>query len=70
MVLRFHRSLYSEGAIAAAAVAYAELAEAIEVEAGEIEITVTFTAPDPEVPELLDAFANHALFETAAARTA
>ncbi|MCP4867261.1 MAG: hypothetical protein GY898_00905 [Proteobacteria bacterium] len=69
-VLQLHRSLYSADAIQAAAAAYAEFADAITVTESEVEYSVTFTAPDPDVPELLDAFANHVLFETAAARTA
>jgi len=69
-VLTFHRSLYSVPAVRAAAEAYAELASSIDVVEHEVEVVVTITDPDPDLPELVDAFANHALFETIAARGA
>ena len=68
-VLTFHRSLYSAAALGAAVEAYRALAASIDVVEREHEFSVTFTEPDPEVPDLLDAFANHVLFETAAARS-
>jgi hypothetical protein len=68
-VLIFHRSLYSEAAMHTAVEAYRGLAASIEVVERDQEFAVTFTDPDPDVPDLLDAFANHVLFETAAARS-
>jgi hypothetical protein len=62
--LALHRSLYRADAVEAAAAAYAQVATiAIAEEASEL--LVTFAGVDPDVEGvLLDAFANHALFET------
>ena len=63
--LTFSRSLYRVDGIESAAAAYAELAT-ITVTAGESEIVVDFTEThaDFSADQLLDAFSNHALFET------
>ena len=61
----FSRSLYRVDGIEAAAAAYAELAE-ITVIPGDSEVVVRFERPHPDMPrdQLVDAFCNHALFET------
>ncbi len=62
--LTFHRSLYAPPAVRVAAAAFASLAT-IEVLERENETFVTLSGIDPDVAsELLDAFANHVLFET------
>lgn len=62
--LTLHRSLYSTDAVRAAAAAFGALAT-VTVLDRDHELLVTFSDVDPDVQEvLLDAFANHALFET------
>ena len=60
----FDHSIYSPDSIANAAKAYAELLT-IALEAGETSTTARFSDLDAEDgPMLVDAFCNHALFET------
>jgi hypothetical protein len=64
-IVTFSRSLYRIDGIESAAAAYAGLAQ-ITVTPGESEIVVSLAQPHPDIPaqELVDAFCNHALFET------
>jgi hypothetical protein len=70
----FHRSLYREDALRAAAAAYDELLS-VEIASREHEFLASFTAAPGDAPagaaaglaadpELVDAFCNHVLFET------
>ena len=61
----FSRSLYRLDSIEAAAAAYAQLAT-INITPGDSEIVVDLVEPHPDIPadDLVDAFCNHALFET------
>ncbi len=63
MRIALSRSLYRPDAVAAAAAAYGALAR-IEVAEGEHEVVVTLSDSHPDIPDLLDAFCNHALYET------
>ncbi len=64
-VIHFSRSLYRDDAIDAAAAAYGELAT-ISVETLADDIVVSVSDIDERVADrLVDAFCNHALFETA-----
>ncbi len=68
--LTLHRSLYRPDAVRTAATAFGELAR-IDVRDRDHEVVITFADVDADVEEvLLDAFANHALFETVRARRA
>lgn len=61
----FHKSLYLPVAVKAAAEAYGDYAEAIDIAETEVEVIVTLKGFDPGYGDLLgDSFANHALFET------
>lgn len=63
VTVRFHRSLYSPGAIASAAERFAAFGPAV-IEA-EADVLVTFsTVPDRLRDRLPDEFGNHALFQT------
>lgn len=67
----YAQSLYDLEAVRRAADAYveAEAAVAIEVSVEGPDIVARFVDPDPGYgDELFDAFGNHALFETIAAR--
>jgi hypothetical protein len=69
-VIKMHASLYDPEAVKSAAEAYGELAK-IVVTVEEDRIEVAFDECDPEVPDLVDEFCNHALHETVIrARTA
>lgn len=63
-VVSFSKSLYALEGVEAAARAYSDLAR-IVVEDGETEVRVTVSDPHPDfADQVLDAFCNHALFET------
>lgn len=66
MDLRLHRSLYPEAAVRAAAAAWAEVLT-VRIETADADLAVHVEAIDPDYEgqraELLDAFANHALWE-------
>jgi hypothetical protein len=65
LTLAFHKSLYLPAAVAAAAEAYDDYAEAIDVVDADVETKVTLRGFDERYGEVIgDAFANHALFET------
>jgi hypothetical protein len=63
MTLRidFSRSVYAVSAVEAAVAAWAQLGR-FAVEAGPHTIHVVIEGAHPGVPDLLDHFANHALF--------
>lgn len=61
--LSFSRSLYRVDAVEAAAAAYGPVAPVVVTVAGS-DIVATFEPPLPDIDDLLDAFANHALYET------
>jgi len=62
--LQFSRSLYDKGAVDAAALAFAALAS-FEVTSEDDEIHVSVSEIDERVADrLVDAFCNHALYET------
>jgi hypothetical protein len=59
----FHRSLYAPEAVEAAAKAYAALAT-ITLEVHDHEVLARIENVDERVPDVVDAFCNHALFES------
>lgn len=63
--LAFHRSLYLPSAVKAAAEAYADYAQKVEVSESEVEVLVTLAGWDAtDYPDFADDFANHVMFET------
>jgi len=60
MTLQFSRSLYEQAAIEATVAAFSELAT-FTVQADEDGIKVEMTDASPDVDDLADHFANHAL---------
>ena len=63
--VRFSRSLYRQEAIEAAVAAYGALAQ-LALEVHENDFTVSIDNIDERVADrLVDAFCNHALYETA-----
>ncbi len=67
--VRLHAELYDQAAVDAAARAYAEHAN-IAITRHEHEIVASFATASQgeELDELVDAFCNHALFETISGR--
>ena len=61
----FHRSLYAPEAVEAAAKADAALAT-ITLEVHDHEVLARIENVDARVPDVVDAFCNHALFESIA----
>lgn len=61
--IEFQLSLYEISAIAEAVEAYGQLAGFL-VEEHEDKVIVTVTDPHPEVPDLVDHFANHVLWSS------
>ena len=57
----FSRSVYAASAVEAAVAAWSQLGR-FTVEASADTLHVTVADPHPGVPDLLDHFANHALF--------
>lgn len=65
--LDFSRSIYDLDAVRAAAEAYSGLAT-FEVESTDGEVTVHVSGLHPDVPDLVDHFANHVLHATITGR--
>lgn len=63
MTLQFSRSIYDADAVQATVAAFGELAT-WSVEIDEHGVTVHMTDPTPEIDDLADHFANHALHLT------
>ena len=62
------RSLYAREALAATAVAYADVAK-IEIEDDRDDYAAVFHSDDDLDEDVVDAFANHVLAETVSRRT-
>ncbi len=65
----FHRSLYAPEAVQAAAAAYADLAR-IVLHAHDNDVVAEIDGVDERVPDVVDAFCNHALYESIVRRQA
>jgi len=59
----FHKSLYAPEAVQAAASAYADLAK-IVLQDHDHETLAQIDGVDERVPDVIDAFCNHALYES------